>query len=398
MLARDLTRDTSIPAVSRYVVPDLPSTDEVLPYLRRIDAQRWYSNFGPLVCELEERLQALLTAADRTPQMGRVHLTTLVSGHHALQIGLRLSGITRGKRVLVPAVTFPSCPLAVHQVGAETVLADVDPVDWTLTPRIARAIAARARIDAVMPVAVYGVPLPSCEWDAFVLDTGIPVVIDAAAAIETQALPRHALVAHSLHATKPFGVGEGGVLAGRDPEAIARGRQYANFGMIDRISRLQGTNAKMSEYHAAVGLAQVERWGAVKRRRSQLLALYIQHLEPLLEFVSLQPSIHQAVVSSLMLLLKRPVADLIIAEANHAGIAVHRTYLPPLYRHPCFADLSLFDLDGIALPARAETTRKQSHMPNSEKLLAHLVGVPFHPFMSEADVAAVIGSLGAWIR
>ena len=170
-----------------------------------------------------------------------------------LEVSPYLVGIGCGKRILVSAVTFPSCALEVLHAGAQVVLADVDPASWTLPPQIARAAAEHTQIDAVTPVAAYGVPLPTPNWDAFSLEPGIPVIIDAAAAIDSQSPPEGGLIAHSLHATKPFGISEGGVLAGRDSEVIAKVRQLTNFGVINRVSHTDGTNAKMSEYHPAVG-------------------------------------------------------------------------------------------------------------------------------------------------
>src|SRR5262249_23945660 len=161
---------------------------------------RWYSNFGPLVCEFEEKLRLLLSDKEPVPYARPIHLTTLASGHCALEIGLHLSGIGSGKRVLLPAMTFPSCPLAVLHTGAEVVLAGVDFNSWTLTPQIARTAAEHTRVDAVMPVAIYGIPLPTAEWDKFELETGIPVLIDAAAAVDVQLVPKRGLVAYSLHA------------------------------------------------------------------------------------------------------------------------------------------------------------------------------------------------------
>jgi hypothetical protein len=132
------------------------------------------------------------------------------------------------KTVLASAVAFTTCHLAVEHNGAQVVLSDIDATRWTLTPEIARAAASRITIDAVMPVALYGVPLPVIQWDDFSQETGIPVVIDAAAAIEVQEIPRLGFVAQNL---------------------------------------MDGSNAKMSEYHAAVGLAQIERWSRIKRLR-----------------------------------------------------------------------------------------------------------------------------------
>ena len=377
-------------AVSRFLIPDLPSVAELLPYLRRLDEVRWYSNFGPLVCEFEEKLQRLLARADRTPDQGPIYLTTLVSGHFALEVALHLFGITHGKKVLLPAVTFPACPLSIRHTGAEAVLADVDPVTWTLTPSIARAAAARSQIDAVMPVALYGVPLPVAPWDEFSRETGIPVVIDAAAAVEVQQVPQLGIVAQSLHATKPFGIGEGGILLSRDANLVETARGYSNFGTSERICHEDGSNVKMSEYHAAVGLAQLNRWNDVKHRRGELLALYRQHLEPLEEFLSVQPDIETAVVSLFVLLFPRSNADCVMRDLGKRGISTHRSYFPPLYRHPHFANAAVSDINGDVLPGTTDGERKLEHMGNSESLFAHVVGVPFHSFMSEPDVVTVV--------
>ena len=162
----NLDGHTSTSTLSKYLIPDLPTADDVMPYLRRIDHNRWYSNFGPLVCEFEERLLSRLSAEQpKALTESPIYLTTLASGHHALEVALRLSGVGPRATVLVPALTFVSCPLAVQHTGAEALLADVDPSNWTLTPAIATAAVERMTIDAVMPVSVYGVPLPADDWD-----------------------------------------------------------------------------------------------------------------------------------------------------------------------------------------------------------------------------------------
>jgi dTDP-4-amino-4,6-dideoxygalactose transaminase len=279
--------------------------------------------------------------------------------------------------------------------GAEVLLADVDLVDWSLTPKIARAIASRVHIDAVMPVAVFGAPLPAAGWDEFHSDTDIPFVIDAAAALGTQSIPTRGLAAFSLHATKPFGIGEGGLLVGRDSDLIRKGRQYSNFGLIDRISCDEGTNAKMSEYHAAVALAQLDRWSEVKRKRRDLLGWYICQLQPLLGNVSLHPAVADAVVSLLMVLLGDPVAEAVMAEGKCHGIAMHRTYLPPLYDHPFLASLNLVNTEGVILSGDAQAVEKRAYMVNCERLQRRLLGVPFHAHMREEDVATVVSQLKA---
>jgi dTDP-4-amino-4,6-dideoxygalactose transaminase len=284
--------------------------------------------------------------------------------------------------------------LAVQHAGATPVLADVDANNWQLTPQTARAIAAKMPVHAVMPVAVYGAPVLAAEWDAFSEETGIPVIIDAAAALESQDIPQRCLLAHSLHATKPFSVGEGGILISRRAEWIAEARRISNFGMHMRIAQEDGSNAKMSEYHGAVALAQLERWEGIKQRRRKVFEFYRDALKKLAPGFALQPGAAQAIISVFM--LQAPdgkSAFAIVDHLNTLGIAAHRMYLPPLYQHPHFAKLAVVDQAGRALPGDAPAERKTALMVNSERMNRSVFGLPFHAFMNETDVAQVLCAL-----
>jgi dTDP-4-amino-4,6-dideoxygalactose transaminase len=375
---------------NRYVIPDMPSADELLPYLRQIDANRWYSNFGPLVTQFEDRLTLHLTTPEDAAANGKLHLTTLTTCYHALQIGLQLFRLPPNAKVLIPAMTFPACPLAVQHAGAEPVLADVDEETWQLTPAIARRIAAKTPVHAVMPVAVYGVPVPTKEWDTFSEETGIPVIIDAAAALDAQSIPKHGLIAFSLHATKPFSVGEGGVLAGRRPDWIEEARRIANFGTHLRITQRDGSNAKMSEYHGAVALAQLDRWPDIKQRRQKMFAEYRHIIESMGLRLSFQTNIEKAIASVLMLRTEEPCATRVINSLNAQGIAAHSMYLPPLYRHPHFANLAVANGSGEILQGNSPIEAKMTLMKQCEALQQTLFGVPFHAFLNGHDMDAVV--------
>ncbi len=373
------------PMLSRYVVPDMPSADELLPWLRRIDARRWYSNFGPLTTEFEERMAALF----QTPDAGMgtpLAVSTLASCYHALEIGLRTLHMPPGANVLVPAVTFPACPLAVQNAGARAVLADIDPVTWQLTPETARRAAEKISLQAVMPVALYGVPVPTPAWDLFTEETGIPVVIDAAAAMDAQAIPRHGLAAFSLHATKPFSVGEGGLLVCRDKDRIEEARRMSNFGTHLRIAERSGCNAKMSEYHAAVGLAQFARWDDAKARRRQVYGSLRDAVEAACPDAVFQEGIEHAIVSTVMLRVEGVRGTAMVEAFEARGVAAHRMYLPPLYRHPYFAGLPVANGEGVFAPGDAAITTKAALMEGCELMLHEVFGVPFHAFLGDADI------------
>jgi len=244
--------------------PMLPPADRLLPYLRRMDAARWYSNHGPLVAELESRLAGLFA-------MPNGAVVTAASCTAALAGAiLGLVGRARAERplALLPAYTFVGTAAAVEQCGYSVHLADIDPDSWMLDPERVADLPILAKVGVVVPVAPYGRAVPQAPWRAFRARTGVPVIIDGAASLEALAAePGRYLgdcpVALSFHATKTFATGEGGAVVAPDPVLARRAGQALNFGFDgDRNSRLASLNGKMSEYHAAVGLAELDGFDA----------------------------------------------------------------------------------------------------------------------------------------
>jgi len=358
------------------LIPDLPDANALMPWLVRIDQNHWYTNGGPLVGEFEQRLGKFISGA------GDAYCVTLSSGTAALELGLTALGINAGKRVLLPALTFPATALAVERCGAQPVLGDVCPDRWSLTPDIARHLAERERIDLVMPVAAFGAPLPGSDWDRFVADTHIPVLADAAGALGAQALTQRVHWAFSLHATKPLGIGEGGVFVSFDADLAQRVRRMANFGFDHRVvSAGGGTNAKLSEYAAAVGLAQLARWPQLLATRRAVFAHYCSGLAQL-RHVRMQRLGDQPPATLCIELAAD--ASMVAEQLAHAGIETRRWYMPPLYLHPGFAHL-----DGADVRAR---------LPVTEHLAQTLIGLPFHTRLAAADVARVVGELSSAIE
>jgi dTDP-4-amino-4,6-dideoxygalactose transaminase len=169
----------------------------------------------------------------------------------------------------------------------------------------------------------------------------------------------------SLHATKPFGCGEGGFIVTHDAKKALRYRRMTNFGIWNGISEGDGTNAKMSEYHAAVALAALDGW-----RREPWLQLhdwYQAHLPP-----CVTPQKRPRGVYSLMpVRLPEGVdARAVGVRMAAASVETRRWYCPPLYHHPLFLDD----------PAKFPVTESLSH---------RLLGLPFHTFLKEPDVETV---------
>lgn len=256
------------------LVPDMPSPQELMPWLERMHMTRHYSNFGPLVRELEAVFAQQF-------DMPHEQVTTVANATQGLELVLQALNLPAGAHVLLPAFTFVATATAVVRAGYRPVLADVDACSWMLTPEIARAACERIRVDAVLSVATFGMPQDMQAWQQFEGDTGLPVVIDAAAAYGSQWLQgAEGTLVFSLHATKSLPAGEGGLVVSTRPDLVSKVRQLSNFGInLDPRASVSvgvlaalGTNAKMSEYHAAIGLASLQKWELHAKKRQALQA------------------------------------------------------------------------------------------------------------------------------
>ncbi|HEX2817021.1 MAG TPA: DegT/DnrJ/EryC1/StrS family aminotransferase [Phenylobacterium sp.] len=242
------------PATVPVARPRLPNAEAILPYLQQIDEARWYSNFGPLLTGLEQRL------ADRFAAPTQV--ITVTNATQALTLALQAMDLAPGGHVVLPAWTFVATAHAVVQAGLKPWFVDVDPATWMLDPARVAALSPdlSRQVVAVIPVCAFGAMPDIDAWLAFRETTGVPVLIDAAAAFDTLHDARLPAVV-SLHATKVLGLGEGGYLATEDAALAHRVRLATTFGFYgSRDSQIAATNAKLSEYAAAVGQAALDNW------------------------------------------------------------------------------------------------------------------------------------------
>lgn len=359
--------------------PELPSPQMLLPWLERMHAARHYSNFGPLVLELEQALAARL-------DVDTAQVTTVANATLGLELVLQALDLPAGARVLVPAFTFVATATAVLRAGHVPVLADVDAQHWTLTPDIARQACAQTRIDAVLPVAAFGMPHDMAQWQRFEQDTGLPVVIDAAAAFGSQRLNgAQGTLVFSLHTTKSLPAGEGGLVVSTRPDLARRVRQLSNFGInLDPASGLpvgaltmRGSNAKMSEYHAALGLASLQSWDAQAQQRQALMADSVASLDGASGYQlgwQAQGS-GGPLVAPTSLCVRLPDEDLraqLEEACQHARIITRRWYQPLLQHMP-------------ALQQRCHVLP----VPNALALSQTLLGLPFFLGMAQEQRARV---------
>lgn len=252
--------------------PLLANADRLLPYLRQIDTARIYSNWGPLASQLERRLAGHFG-------LGENCVVSASSGTAAL-IGAILSSAGRARPdrplALIPAFTFVATAIAVEQCGYVPYLVDVSADTWLLDVDQLIDHSSLNQTGLVVAVAPFGRPVAQEACAALRRRTGIAVVIDAGASFEAVSADPNRYIgdvpaAMSFHATKSFATGEGGCVVTTDAQLSGLVTRALNFGFFtDRMCRSASTNGKMSEYHAAVGLAELDDW---PRKHDALLAL-----------------------------------------------------------------------------------------------------------------------------
>lgn len=278
---------SGIPAFPRpvlHVQPTLPDLAEIAAPLQEALAGRWLTNDGPFVRRLEERLEAYL----------EVHCVCVGSGTMALYLAA-LCLLEPRARVLVPAYTFPATAQAFVMRGGKAILSDVDEGSWCLDPDALHPEVLR-ELDCVAPVNIYGAPARAEELDARAKASGCVVIYDSAHGLGSERRGRkvggfgHA-EAFSLHATKILACGEGGFLATADEGLAREVRSRRNFGLEDRVVRSPGTNGKMQEMSAILGLWGLDRLESWIERRTRLAALYRERLRglPGLRFQEIEP-------------------------------------------------------------------------------------------------------------
>jgi len=265
-----------------FLRPNLVKKERLLSYFEKIEASRIYSNYGPLNHLFETRVIAQMFGG--VGSAVTVHNATL-----GLMLAISQSKRPQGKYAVMPSFTFAATPLAAEWCGLEPYFLDIEPDDWQMNKAQVVETVERLgeQIAVVVPYATFGSGMDLSIYDKL-LQEGIPVVIDAAASFGTTAMEDATqfgkgfggAVVFSFHATKTFGVGEGGLVYSADQDLIQRIRRAGNFGFSSsRESVMLGLNSKISEYTAAIALATLEGFQAVQERRKTIIGYYRRELQ-----------------------------------------------------------------------------------------------------------------------
>jgi dTDP-4-amino-4,6-dideoxygalactose transaminase len=370
------------------LIPKLPTFDKIVPYLKKIDENHWYTNWGPLTRELESKLAAhFKVAAD--------HLVVVVNGTEALVLGLlSLERPKTARYCLLPSWTFAATPLAAVHAGLIPVFVDIGESQWMITPRIVKEAMAQLKIQkkqihSVMAVSPFGSPVDMGEWAQFQEETGVPVLIDAAASFDAFSksdifYPSTIPVMLSLHATKAFGMGEGAVLFSKDAAFIKRVHLMTNFGFGGaRESLVLGKNGKISEYGSAVGLAELEGWPEKRSRWDECTKAYLASREPLEKLgIEFMPGYGEGWISSYCNVIFKSEAQ---KQKAREGLAARNIDAREWWGRGCHTH--------PALSAYPKTSLEETSV-----LSSRVIGLPFYVDLTPDQIVHVVEVLGKVLK
>ena len=252
---------TSMPPLKKYV-----------RHLYDLWNNRHLTNQG----EKHEQLEQTLAS-----ELGVAHVTLTANGHLALELALKALGCT-GEVITTP-FTFASTTQAIINSGCTPIFCDIDPSTLTIDASKIEALIT-PNTSAILAVHVFGRACDVEQIDAIAKKHQLRVIYDGAHAykLKVNGAPISRFgdcTMFSFHSTKLFHAVEGGALATNAANLAKQFEILRNFGIVDEETILEGgTNAKMSEFHAAMGLCNVPYVDEWISQRKQVYDRYVEQL------------------------------------------------------------------------------------------------------------------------
>lgn len=343
--------------------PKLPSAEQLLPYLLSIDESRIYSNLGPLSQRLESELARHLGCSqDRI-----IMAASATAGITAALLALDLA---TNSTCVMPSWTFAATPHAAAAAGLKPYFVDVEKRTWAINPKnVMQSLPPKTR--AIIVVSPFGSPINVTAWEKLQRETGIHVLVDAAAGFDT-VRPSELISIVSLHATKIFAAGEGGLVIAPTADLRNRVRACSNFGFDgSRLAKFPAINSKLSEYHAAIALASFEDWPATRLRHLEIAAWYCHALKRV-PGVKLQPGYGEGwACANTNIILESDSADSVALFLGRHGIETRKWWEQGCHVQPAFRQYS------------------RTPLPVTEYLGLHALALPHFIDMKKSDVSLV---------
>jgi dTDP-4-amino-4,6-dideoxygalactose transaminase len=348
-------------------VPQGEARQQFLQSVSELLERRWLTNQGPLLAEIERTI---------AQKLGVRHVIAVCNATQGLQIAAKACGFTG--EVIVPAFTFVATAHALSWIGLEPVFADVDPARHTIDPEYIESLIT-PRTSAIVATHLWGNICPVEQLAQIARQHRLQVIYDAAHAFggsyQGQMIGSFGRAeVFSFHATKFINTFEGGAITTNDDELAQTMRRMTSFGFagLDHVVSL-GTNAKMSEIAAAMGLANlstIDKLTAVNRLNYEAYSLRLSGMPGLRFLPSDDAGNYQYAIAEVR--GKGLSRDQLLEVLWSEGIRARRYFYPGCHRMEPYA-------------SRPEVPS----LPVTERLAETVLALPTGTAVTPADIATI---------
>ena len=345
--------------------PNIGNRHRLLERFNNILDGKWLTNNGPYVQEFEKRIADMLAVK---------HCIAMCSGTIALEIAIRALGLTG--EVIVPSFTFVATAHALQWQEITPVFCDIDPRTHTIDPaQIEKMITPRST--GIIGVHLWG---RACNVEALTEISrkhNLKLLFDAAHAFGCSHNGR--LIGgfgdaevFSFHATKFLNTFEGGAIVTNNDELVDKIRLMKNFGFsgYDNVIYI-GTNGKMNEFSAAMGLTGLESLDEFININKQHYKLYRQELSDipgikLMEYDETEKCNYQYIVLEVDEDILHISRDQLVEILHAENIIARRYFYPGCHRMEPYR--SHFQRAGLLLPATEKVSNHIMQLPTGTSI------------------------------
>jgi dTDP-4-amino-4,6-dideoxygalactose transaminase len=350
-----------------FIKPSFPGVGEIAEDYANIIKSNWFTNFGPYEKEFSKQAASFLGEGVFASTLGLF-----------IAIKILFKSDAKRRKVLVPSFTFAAGPEMLILSGFIPVFIDIGKDSWQPDWEQAEKYIENNKdsVAGILLCNIFGVGNQSVQkWESLATSNNLPLIIDSAAGFgsmynDTQNVGvRGDCEIFSLHATKPFAVGEGGFIVSKDEKFIDEVRSFENFGFNkEKKIGVIGINAKLQEFNAAIGLRQLKGFHSRLAKRRISLKRYKAQLA--LTKPVFQDNDHNSTVPFVSVLMEtKDLASIVLNELNKSGIEA-RKYYEPLHNQ-------------ILILKESEIAQ---NLINTEDVYSRILSLPLHDSMSNEDI------------
>jgi dTDP-4-amino-4,6-dideoxygalactose transaminase len=353
--------------------PNIGDRGRLLERFNDLLNRRWLTNDGPYVQEFERRV---------TEITGVRHCIATCNGTVALEIGIRAAGLSQ--EVIVPSFTFVATAHALQWQGITPVFCDVDPSTHMVDPRQIEDLIT-PRTTGIIGVHLWGRPCCVGELTEIARHRGLKLLFDAAHAFGGSHQGRMIggfgdAEVFSFHATKFVNSFEGGAIVTGDSDLAGRARMMRNFGFVDYDDvRYVGTNGKMAEVAAAMGLTSLESMAdfmEVNRRNYDLYRTRLRGIAglSLLSYDESEQSNYQYIVLEIDEQAAGMGRDLLQRILHRENVLARRYFFPGCHRME---------------PYRSTDPAARMMLPQTERLVQRVLSLPTGTAIGPEEIGTI---------